>query len=107
MIRIAQYGTKHGHAAGKLEALRRNPRVDFAGVFEPDIARRRELEQADETYQGVRWFDDVRELLDDPQIVAVASGGLHNESLDQTEQILGAGKHVWYDKPPAADRAHW
>ena len=41
--RIAQYGTKHGHAAGKLLALRRNPRVELAGVFEPDLARRREL----------------------------------------------------------------
>ncbi|MFL5807730.1 MAG: Gfo/Idh/MocA family protein [Roseiflexaceae bacterium] len=106
-LRIAQYGTKHGHAAGKLEALRQNPRVDFAGVFEPDIARRRELEQADETYQGVRWFDDVRELLDDPQIVAVASEGLNSESLDQTEQIVEAGKHVWYDKPAGANWAQW
>src|SRR5205085_3701257 len=33
-IRIAQYGTKHGHASGKLLALRRSPRVEFAGVCE-------------------------------------------------------------------------
>jgi predicted dehydrogenase len=107
MLRIAQYGTKHGHAAGKLEALRRNPRVDFAGVFEPDAARRHEQEHAGGAYQGVRWFDDARELLDDPLILAVASEGLNSESLDQTEQIVAAGKHVWYDKPAGADWTQW
>jgi predicted dehydrogenase len=107
MVRIAQYGTKHGHAAGKLEALRRNPRVELAGVFEPDRERRRELEHAGGAYQGVRWFDNAHELLDDPLIVAVASEGLNSESLDQTEQIIAAGKHVWYDKPAGADWAQW
>jgi predicted dehydrogenase len=107
MIRIAQYGTKHGHAAGKLEALLQNPCVEFAGVFEPDAARRRELEQAGGIYQGLHWFDDAGQLLGDPQIVAVASEGLNDESLDQTEQIVAAGKHVWYDKPAGADWAQW
>jgi predicted dehydrogenase len=106
-IRIAQYGTKHGHAAGKLLALRRNPRVEFAGIFEPDLARRRELEHAVEPYAGLRWFDDARELLEDPRIVAVASEGRNDESLDQTEQIVVAGKHVWYDKPAGADWPQW
>ncbi|HEU5098167.1 MAG TPA: Gfo/Idh/MocA family oxidoreductase [Roseiflexaceae bacterium] len=106
-IRIAQYGTKHGHAAGKLLALRRNPRVDLAGIFEPDLARRRELERAGEPYQGLRWFDEARELLEDPTIVAVASEGRNDESLDQTEQIVSAGKHVWYDKPAGTNWAQW
>ena len=51
-IRIAQYGTKHGHAAGKLLALRRNPRVEFAGVFEPDSERREQLARAGGPYRG-------------------------------------------------------
>ena len=106
-IRIAQYGTKHGHAAGKLTALLRNPRVDFAGVFEPDAERRRGLECAGGVYRGVRWFDDARELLDDPGIAAVASEGRNDESLDQTEQIVAAGKHVWYDKPAGASWPQW
>jgi predicted dehydrogenase len=105
--RIAQYGTKHGHAAGKLLALRRNPRVELAGVFEPDLARRRELEHAGGPYHGLRWFDDARELLEDPMIVAVASEGRNDESLDQTEQIITAGKHVWYDKPAGANWVQW
>ena len=106
-IRIAQYGTKHGHAAGKLLALRRSPRVEVAGIFEPDPARRRELERAGEPYAGLRWFDDPRELLEDQTIVAVASEGRNDESLDQTEQIVQAGKHVWYDKPAGADWPQW
>jgi predicted dehydrogenase len=106
-IRIAQYGTKHGHAAGKLLALRHNPRVELAGVFEPDLARRGELEHTGGPYQGLRWFDDAREILEDPTIVAVASEGRNDESLDQTEQIVGAGKHVWYDKPAGANWAQW
>ncbi|HET9221609.1 MAG TPA: Gfo/Idh/MocA family oxidoreductase, partial [Roseiflexaceae bacterium] len=106
-LRIAQYGTKHGHAAGKLLALKANPDVDLAGVFEPDVERRRELERAGGAYAGVRWFDDARELLGDPTIVAVASEGRNDESLDQTEQIVEASKHVWYDKPAGADWAQW
>lgn len=107
MIRIAQYGTKHGHAAGKLTALRRNPRVELAGVFEPDPKRRRELERAEGPYQGVRWFDRASDMLDDPGIVAIAAEGRNDESLDQAEQIIAAGKHVWYDKPAGADWAQW
>src|SRR6476619_539949 len=79
LLKLAQYGTKHGHASGKLLALRRNPRVEFAGVFEPDQGRRRELERSGEPYQGVRWFEDARELLDDPGIVAVAAEGRNDE----------------------------
>lgn len=106
-VRMAQYGTKHGHAAGKLAALRSNPRVELAGVFEPDVERRRELAREDGPYRGVRWFDDVREMLADPSIVAIASEGRNDESLAQTEEIVRAGKHVWYDKPAGDNWEHW
>ena len=107
LLRLAQYGTKHGHAAGKLSALRRNPRVELAGVFEPDRERRAQLAGAGELYQGVRWFDDPRQLLDDPEIVAIAAEGRNDESLDQAEQIVRAGKHVWYDKPAGTSWPQW
>jgi predicted dehydrogenase len=106
-IRIAQYGAKHGHAAGKLLALRHNPRVEFVGLFEPDREWRAQLAHAGGPYDGVRWFEDVRELLDDPRIVAVAAEGRNDESLDQAEQIIAAGKHVWYDKPAGANWPQW
>lgn len=106
-IRIGQYGTQHGHAAGKLLALRTNPRVEFAGVFEPDPARRRALAQSDEAYRSVRWLDDAAALLGDPTIAAVAAEGRNDESLAHAEQIVAAGKHLWYDKPAGDDWARW
>ena len=46
-------------------------------------------------------------MLDDDSIEAVASEGSNHESLAQTEAIVRAGKHVWYDKPAGDDWAHW
>ena len=43
-IRMAQYGTKHGHARGKLQAMLVNPDVEVAGVFEPDAQQREKLQ---------------------------------------------------------------
>jgi predicted dehydrogenase len=106
-IRMAQYGTKHGHAAGKLVAMRQNPAVELAGVFEPDAARRRELVQEGGVFSEVHWFESEQAILDDPTIVAVASEGQNDESLAQTERLVQAGKHVWYDKPAGDDWAQW
>ena len=44
-IRMAQYGTKHGHASGKLQAMFVNPDVEVAGVFEPDAEQRAKLQK--------------------------------------------------------------
>lgn len=107
LIRMAQYGTKHGHAAGKLAAMRQNPKVELVGVFEPDSARRRELGRLDGPFQGVHWFDDKGEMLDDPSIQAIASEGRNDESLAQSEEIVQADKHVWYDKPAGDDWPQW
>ena len=98
-IRMAQYGTRHGHAEGKLAALRGSADVDLAGVLEPDAARRAALDRPGTAYHGVRWLTHPAEILDDPTIVAVASEGRNDESLEQTARLVRAGKHVWYDKP--------
>jgi hypothetical protein len=39
-LRMAQYGTKHGHANGKLLSMLKHPEVEVVGVYEPDAARR-------------------------------------------------------------------
>ena len=106
-VRMAQVGTKHGHAAGKLLSMQRNPHVEFAGVFEPDEQRRGELSNAPGPYQNVHWFHALDDMLSDRGIVAVASEGSNRESLAQTEAIVQAGKHVWYDKPAGLDWEHW
>lgn len=105
-IRMAQYGAKHGHAAGKLLAMLRNPHVEVAGVYEPDPARRAAAAQ-EEPYRHVHWFESAAELLGDRSIAAVASEGLNSQSLDYTEEIVQAGKHVWYDKPAGDNWAQW
>ena len=106
-IRMAQYGTKHGHAAGKLQAMQVNDDVEVAGVFEPDPQQRAVLEESGGAFAGVHWFDDKADMLDDGSIVAIASEGHNAESLDQTEEIVTAGKHVWYDKPAGDNWIQW
>lgn len=106
-IRMAQYGTKHGHAAGKLRAMLKHPDVQVAGVYEPDVERRRQLSGAEGPYREVRWYADGVEMLEDETILAIASEGANVESLGQTEEIIAAGKHAWYDKPAGEEWSRW
>ena len=106
-IRMAQYGTGHGHAAGKFQSMLTHPDVECVGVYEPDQARRAALEHGGGPYADVRWFDRVEDMLGDPAVVAVASEGRNDESLAQTEEIIRAGKHAWYDKPAGDDWPAW
>ena len=105
-IRMAQYGTKHGHAAGKLQAMLDSPDVEVVGLFEPDNERRAQVENSG-PFSQVTWFHTEDELLSDSSIVAVSSEGKNAESLPQTEAIVDAGKHVWYDKPAGEDWPSW
>ena len=105
-VRMAQMGTKHGHAAGWAGVMLASPEVDLAGVYEPDRARMEELRASGSPlWSEVRWFEDKADILDDPSILAVASEGRNAESLDQTAEIVSAGKHVLFDKPAGDDYA--
>ena len=106
-VRMAQYGTKHGHARGKMQAMLVNPDVEVAGVFEPDTQQREKLQASGSTFSDIHWYTDAEEMLSDDTIVAVASEGNNAESLDQTEQIVNAGKHLWYDKPAGENWEQW
>ena len=81
--------------------------VELVGVFEPDTEYRAQLADSDTCFASVHWFESAKEMLADPAVVAVASEGLNIESLDQTEEIVAAGKHVWYDKAPGDNWAQW
>jgi len=105
--RVAQYGTKHAHAAGKLRAIRQSADVELAGVFEPDAERRAAMAAADGPYRDVYWFGSESEMLEDASIAAISSEGPTHQSLDQTERCVQAGKHVWYDKPAGDDWPQW
>ncbi len=99
---MAQYGTKHGHAGAVLQVMLENPDVEFAGVYEPDAERRAAI-AGQKPWSQVNWYDDRAEMLEDPDIVCIASEGLNAESLDQSEEIIDAGKNLWYDKPAGDD----
>ena len=101
-IRMAQWGTRHGHAAGKAQAMRRNPDVELVGVFEPDPQARAHAE-GQRAYAGLRFFDRAEDLLGEPGVVAVAIEGMNAHSLPMAREAVQAGKHIWYDKPAGDD----
>lgn len=105
-ITIAQYGTLHGHAAGKAAALQANPAVTFAGVYEPnDEARARAVTHR--AYEGIHWYRSEEELLSDARVQAVAIEGMNASSLPDAIACARAGKHLWYDKPAGDDWAQY
>jgi predicted dehydrogenase len=96
-LRMAQVGTRHGHAEGKWLALCANPDVEAAGLWEPDVAARSSI------LGGAHWFDSESEVLDDASIVGVAIEGRNHESLAMALSAAEAGKHLWFDKPAGDD----
>lgn len=101
-IRMAQFGVKHGHAAGKMRAMQAQPAVDLVGVYEPDADIRRRAGEAT-GYAGIRWLASAQEALADASVVAIAIEGSNAESLAMAQQAVAAGKHLWYDKPAGDD----
>ena len=101
-LRVAQIGTKHGHAAGKMVAMLKNPDVEVAGVFEADAAQRAKV-MGTSSYAGVHWYDTVEELLGDESIVMVAAESYNLDNLNDCSAIIAAGKHCWFDKPAGDD----
>jgi predicted dehydrogenase len=97
-IRFGQLGTRHGHAAGKWQALLTNPDVDPVGIFEPETTFRERGE-----FPKARWCTSAAELLEDPSVSAVAIEGRNHQSLSMASQAVHAGKHLWLDKPPGDD----
>ena len=102
VVRMAQYGVQHGHAAGKALAIRANPAAELCGVYEPDPAAR-ERAQGSRAFAGVRWYTSAEEMLGDPSIGAVAIEGRNVHSLAMAREAIAAGKHLWYDKPAGDD----
>jgi predicted dehydrogenase len=101
-IRMAQFGVKHGHAAGKVRAMQAQPAVELVGVYEPDADVRHRAAEAT-GYAGVRWLATAEEALADASVAAVAIEGSNAESLAMAQQAVAAGKHLWYDKPAGDD----
>ena len=95
-LRVAQIGSRHGHAAGKWRAVVESPEVEALGIFEPDPARRGRA-----GFAQARWFDSQAEALAEAEAVAIE--GRNYESLAMAEAAIEAGKHLWFDKPAGDD----
>ena len=105
-MKVAQIGTKHGHALGVYQVMLENPDVEVVGCYEPDESRRAFCIESG-AWDSVTWLDSFDEILENPEIVAVASEGANRESLAHTEAIVRAGKHCFYDKPAGDDFHHF
>ncbi|NQW17460.1 MAG: Gfo/Idh/MocA family oxidoreductase [Chloroflexi bacterium] len=105
-IKMAQWGTKHGHARSVCEVMLENDDVDLVGVYEADSARIESIKD-DSVWSQVQFLSSERDILDNPDIICVASEGLNSESLNQSEAIIDSGKHLWYDKPAGDDYPQW
>ncbi|WP_158222746.1 Gfo/Idh/MocA family protein [Rhodopirellula sp. MGV] len=97
-IRIAQFGTKHAHAIGKLEAIRKFPDTfDFVGVCEPDPSRRAALANHP-AFRDVTWLTE-EQLLKSEGLQACAVETEVKQLVPTGIKCLQAGLHIHLDKP--------
>ncbi|MBD3183236.1 gfo/Idh/MocA family oxidoreductase [Candidatus Poribacteria bacterium] len=101
-VKMAQYGIAHAHASGKTDAMKRNPNVEFCGIFEPD-SKVHEKKAGAEVYKGVRWYESKDQMLEDESISAVAVEGYVRDNLTFARECVNHDKHVWLDKPAGTD----
>ena len=103
-IRVAQIGTSHAHASGKMDALRSLPDLyDVVGFAEP-IAARQAAAQKAKSFAGLKYLTEA-EILADPTIQAVVIETTLEDSARAAFAALKAGKHIHLDKPGAEKHA--
>lgn len=96
-IAVIGAGVFGGYHANKCAA---NPRADFVGIYDPDIARAKA--QADK--HGVDAFDDFQAMLAKCEAVIVASPADTHGAMAMT--ALEFGKHCLIEKPIASVLKH-
>ncbi len=100
--KIAQIGTGHDHADGKMECVRRrNDLFEVVGVAEPD-ERYFVANHNKEYYQGIKWMS-VEELLSIPDLDAVLVETEELKLVETGMQCVKAGKAIHVDKPAGED----
>ena len=97
-VKVAQIGTGHAHAAGKMATLRKlRDDYEVVGIAEPDERRRKALEGHD-AYKGLRWMTE-EELLNTEGLEAVAVETEVRDLVPTASRCVAAGMHVHLDKP--------
>jgi predicted dehydrogenase len=103
-IRIAQIGTSHAHAAGKMDALRSLSELyEVVGFAEPIAARQASAKKA-KAFAGLKFLTE-EEILADKTIQAVVIETTLEDSARAAMAALKAGKHIHLDKPGAEKHA--
>jgi predicted dehydrogenase len=98
-IRIAQVGTTHGHARGKMESLRKlSDYYEVIGIFEADAQKKEQAMQRD-AYKGLHWFESLEQLLNAKDLKAVAVETFNKDLVPTSMVCAKAGVHIHMDKP--------
>jgi predicted dehydrogenase len=103
-IRIAQIGTSHAHASGKMDALRSLPDLYAVVGFAEPIAARQASAQKAKSFAGLKYLTE-EEILADRSIQAVVIETTLEDSARAALAALKAGKHIHLDKPGAEKHA--
>ena len=105
-LRVAQIGTTHAHAEGKMMALRALPDLyEVVAVAETNFDRRRQL-SGSKTFGDLKWLE-VEDLLELPGLDVVLIETGIDEAPEMARRALAAGVHIHLDKPGARDHAEF
>lgn len=102
-IKIGQIGTKHAHAAGQLETLRKCPDFEVVGIVEPDSIQQQKV-KTQSAYADLPWLTE-EQLLHTPGLQAVSVETDVANLLVHAERAANAGLHLHLDKPAGSDLA--
>ncbi|MCA9122696.1 MAG: Gfo/Idh/MocA family oxidoreductase [Planctomycetaceae bacterium] len=105
-IKVGQIGTKHAHASGKMDTLRKfSDLYEVVGVVEPDEQRWQQLKDTN-TYRDLKRMSET-ELLNVSGLQAVAVETEVRELLCVAERCVAAGMHIHLDKPAGESLSHF
>ncbi len=105
-IKVGQIGTKHAHASGKMDTMRKfNELYEVVGVVEPDAKRRQQLTES-ATYRDLKWMSED-ELLNTSGLQAIAVETEVRQLLPVAERCVAAGMHIHLDKPAGESLSHF
>jgi len=105
-IRVGQIGTKHGHATGKLEAVKKlSEHFEVVGVVEEDAKQRDRVLKSD-AFANLPWMT-MDQLLNQPGLQLVMVETDIDQLLPVAEKCLSAGMHIHLDKPAGASLDHF
>jgi myo-inositol 2-dehydrogenase/D-chiro-inositol 1-dehydrogenase len=97
-VKIGILSFAHYHANFWSEALRDDPRADYAGVWDADASRGEERARQ----YGARFVGELDRLLDEVDAVAVTSETAKHRPL--IERAAAKGRHILCEKPIATSR---